>query len=74
MTKENKKALIVGMGALGNVAGILFAVKRKSGFWGGWGWLIVGGMAGAGVGYVTTAIIPDTEKETVDTTAENETT
>lgn len=65
MTKSNKKMMIVGLGGLGNVAGIVIAVKRKSGFWGGVGWFLVAGMAGSMVGYVATSIIPDSP-ETVD--------
>ena len=44
-----------GLGSLGAVAGILVAVKRKSGFWGGAGWWILGGMAGSAIGWVVTS-------------------
>lgn len=44
-----------GIGALGSVAGILVAVHRKSGFWGGLGWWIVGGMAGGAIGWIVTS-------------------
>lgn len=56
MTKENKQVMIWGLAALGHAAGIIVAVKRKSGFWGGVGWFIVGGMVGGGLGYVITAM------------------
>lgn len=41
-----------GLVAAGNVAGILVAVKRKSGFWGGVGWFFLLGAAGGAVGLV----------------------
>lgn len=49
-----------GLSGLGMVAGILVAVKRKSGFWGGCGWFIVGAMAGNAVGWLATAGAKDT--------------
>jgi len=44
-----------GLSMLGSVGGILVAVKRKSGFWGGLGWFIVGSMAGGAVGWIVTS-------------------
>jgi len=54
--------LIYGLGAVGNAAGIITAIKRKSGFWGGLGLFIVGGMLMGGVGYVIASVIPDSDK------------
>jgi hypothetical protein len=67
MSPEKKKVLVAGLAMAGNVAGILVAVKRKSGFWGGLGWFILGGMAGGAVGYIAAAVIPG-----ADTTAVTE--
>lgn len=58
MTVEKKRVLATGLAAVGNVTGIIVAVKRKSGFWGGVGWFIVGGLAGAAIGYIAAAVIP----------------
>lgn len=49
--------LTSGLSTLGIVGGVVFAVKRKSGFWGGLGWAIVGSMAGGGVGYVISSFM-----------------
>ncbi len=59
IVKDNyyKWALSYGLGTVGCVAGIMLAIKRKSGFWGGVGWFIVGSMAGSGVGYVIGSVI-----------------
>jgi hypothetical protein len=57
MTKENKVIMIAGLATLGHAAGIILAVHRKSGFWGGVGWFIVGGMVGGGLGYAITAMV-----------------
>ncbi len=59
MTKENKTVMVQGVAILGNVTGIIVAVKRKSGFWGGVGWFLLGGLAGAGIGFVMAAAIAD---------------
>lgn len=53
ITKQVK--IRAGLSLLGSVAGIVVAVKRKSGFWGGLGWFIVGGMAGTAVGWIATS-------------------
>ena len=37
MKMDNKAVLVSGLSLLGAVAGIIIAVKRKSGFWGGVG-------------------------------------
>ncbi len=58
MTSSNKNMLIYGLATVGFAAGIILAVHRKSGFWGGVGWSLVGNMAGAGIGYVAAAMIP----------------
>jgi hypothetical protein len=52
--------LQAGLSTLGSVTGIIVAVKRKSGFWGGAGWMILGGLAGS----ATAAIINSTKKYT----------
>jgi Na+/alanine symporter len=52
-----KNTLTAGLGLAGNVAGIVLAVHRKSGFWGGVGWFIVCGLAGSAVGYVAGSMI-----------------
>lgn len=57
--------LRAGLSLLGSVAGIIVAVKRKSGFWGGLGWFIVGGMAGGAAGWIATS--GTTEKITTTT-------
>lgn len=44
-----------GLSTLGGVGGIILAVHRKSGFWGGVGWFIVGSMAGGAIGWLVTA-------------------
>lgn len=44
-----------GLSTLGSVAGIILAVHRKSGLWGGIGWFIVGGMAGGALGWIVTS-------------------
>lgn len=59
MTKERKALMTYGLAGLGNVAGLIIAVKRKSGFWGGLGWFLLGGMAGGALGYVATSLIKD---------------
>jgi hypothetical protein len=63
--KDNyyKIALGSGLSLAGNVAGILLAVKRKSGFWGGVGWFLVGGLAGAAIGYVAGTVLDGKPKE-----------
>lgn len=58
-----KNVLGAGLGMMGNVAGIVFAVKRKSGFWGGVGWFLVFGMAGGAIGYVVGSMIDGRPKE-----------
>ncbi len=52
-----KVTLSAGLGLLGSAAGIMLAVKRKSGIWGGIGWFILLGMAGSGIGYVAGSVI-----------------
>tara|TARA_B100001093_G_scaffold367136_2_gene351965 strand:+ start:10311 stop:10679 length:369 start_codon:yes stop_codon:yes gene_type:complete len=38
-------------GGLGNIAGIIYAIKVKSGFWKGFGFFALGGLTVGGVGY-----------------------
>ena len=52
----------LGLGILGNAAGIAYAVSRKSGFWGYVGWFILGGMIGSGVGYIVSKPKDDKKK------------
>ena len=66
MTADNKKVMLSGFALAGNVSGIILAVKRKSGFWGGVGWFLLGGMAGAAVGFLVTSIIPGENKALQD--------
>jgi len=63
--KDNyyKTTLGYGLGLAGNVAGIMIAVKRKSGFWGGVGWFLVVGLAGSAAGYVVGSIIDGKPKD-----------
>lgn len=62
MTADNKRVMLSGFALAGNVSGIALAVKRKSGFWGGVGWFLLGGMAGAAVGFLITSVIPGENK------------
>lgn len=52
-----KSTLSYGLGMAGNVAGIIVAVKRKSGFLGGVGWFLVLGLAGGAAGYVIGSVV-----------------
>jgi uncharacterized membrane protein YfcA len=61
MTQSQKSQLVFGLGAAGNVAGILVAIKRKSGFWRGVGWFLLLGAAGSALGYVASSMVPDKE-------------
>lgn len=63
MSPANKNMLLYGLAGLGNVAGIVVAVKRKSGFLGGAGWFLLGGLAGAALGYVVVSMIPDQNEQ-----------
>ena len=38
-------------GSIGFALGIAYAFKTKSGFWKGWGYAIIGGIALGGIGY-----------------------
>jgi len=64
MNTELTKAAKIryGLAAVAAVSGILLAIHRKSGFWGGVGWWIVGGMAGSAIGWVATAGMDETKK------------
>jgi hypothetical protein len=48
----NARMLSYGLGTIGTVAGIVVAVKRKSGIWGCIGWAFLGSMAGGGIASV----------------------
>lgn len=48
---QNKSLLIGGLASIGFVSGIGLAIYRKSGFWGGVGFAILGNIAGLGLGY-----------------------
>lgn len=61
-----KLTLSWGLGFAGNVAGVLVAIKRKSGFWGGLGWFLLLGAAGAAVGYVAGTVIDGKPKAGID--------
>lgn len=58
-----KSTLAWGLGATGHVAGILLAIKRKSGFWGGVGWFFLLGFAGSATGYVIGSVLDGKPKE-----------
>ncbi len=68
MNIENKKTLIYGLGLAGNVTGIIVGKKRGNGFWGCVGWMLLGGLAGAAVGYIATAMLPTEEEKSVTLT------
>lgn len=58
VTNASKILLVTsGLSLAGGVTGILVAVHRKSGFWGGVGWFFLLGAAGTAVGYVAAAAI-----------------
>lgn len=59
--------LTFGLSTLGSVAGIVVAVKRKSGFWGGFGWFILGGFAGVAIGEIIGSTMDFTKNETTIT-------
>ena len=46
-----------GLSSIGFVTGIVVAIKRKSGFWGGFGWAILGSILGGGIGRVTSSLM-----------------
>lgn len=58
MTNKDKKTILLtgGLSTIGFVGGIVLAVHRKSGFWGGVGWAILGSSLGTGIGYVISSI------------------
>lgn len=58
-----KTMLRGGMFSLGATAGIIVAVKRKSGFWGGVGWFFVLGIAASAVGFLVGSIIDGKPKD-----------
>ena len=58
-----KTTLGWGLGAAGNVAGILVAIKRKSGFWRGVGWFFLLGFAGSATGLVIGSVLDGKPKD-----------
>lgn len=58
-----RRNLGYGLSGIGLVGGIYFAVKRKSGFWGGLGWALLGSMAGSATGFFIGSFL-DKSKET----------
>jgi len=49
----SKAALLTsGLSLLGGVGGIVYAMNKKKGFWGGVGLFFLGGFAGTALGYV----------------------
>jgi hypothetical protein len=52
-----KTTLAYGLGIAGNVAGILIAIKRKSGFLGGVGWFLLIGAAGTAAGFIAGSVL-----------------
>ena len=63
--KDNyyKLTLSSGLGMAGAVAGIIIAVKRKSGFWGGLGWFLLISAAGSATGYITGSVLDGRPKQ-----------
>ena len=54
---------IVQLGtAVGNLAGLYFAFKHKTGFWKGTGYFLLGGLAGSLTGYIVSKAIPKKDK------------
>ncbi len=58
-----KTVLQAGGGALGGIAGIIIAVKRKSGFLGGVGWFFAIGIAGGALGFLVGSLIDGKPKD-----------
>lgn len=54
MNKSNLSIILPSVGAL---AGLTYAFKKKSGFWGYVGYFVVGGLAGS---LITSIIAPET--------------
>ena len=57
-----RRNLGYGLSGIGFVGGIYYAVKTKSGFWGGVGWAILGSMAGSATGFFVGSLL-DKSKE-----------
>ena len=51
MQEENNYVFRQLFGGLGFAAMIVYAFRVKSGFWKGWGYAIIGGIGGMGIGY-----------------------
>lgn len=61
--------LATGLATAGAVTGVVVAVVRKSGFWGGMGWFLLGSIAGGALG----AVINSTRKSYTTATTSNTT-
>jgi hypothetical protein len=53
-TNNLSKAVLLtsGLSILGSVGGIVYAINKHKGFWGGVGLFFLGGFAGTAVGYI----------------------
>jgi hypothetical protein len=61
-TNLSKSAMLTsGLSLLGGVVGIVYAVKNKSGFWGGLGWFLIGSIGGTAIGYLASSTMIDTQ-------------
>lgn len=58
-----KYTLSQGLGLAGAVVGIIIAVKRKSGFWGGVGWFLLISTAGSASGYIIGSVLDGRPKQ-----------
>lgn len=64
--KENNNYSNTGWqigGSIGSIAGVAYAFKVKSGFWKGWGYMILGGLLIGGLGYGIGMAIPKKEND-----------
>jgi len=71
MKNNNTTMALASVGAL---AGLYFAFKKKSGFWGYAGYFVLGSIAGHLAGNVVSAVIPQpkTEDKTTTTTTKSD--
>ena len=61
MTSDSNNYSSVGyevFAPIGGLIGLVYAFKTKSGFWKGWGYMILGGLTIGGVGYGIGYAIP----------------
>ena len=80
-TNNLSKAVLLtsGLSLLGGVGGIVYAMNKKKGFWGGVGLFFLGGFAGTALGYVISStmnlnITTDTSNTTASKTTNDATT